>query len=398
MTRTVLPQYFYQSKGTVLDDFQDLSSWTARGTAIEDTTYFKEGTKGIRVTNTVGSTGRLSKNLPASCMVGKKTIGFWFYIHDHSKTAGIRLYLFSSGTMNKYFEKNTINSYFTQGWNFMILRESDFINTTSAVWNEIDAIRLQFSAITGESTSVTWGGLYADPSFLPRVIISFDDASKTVYTKAYPIFKNAGVAGVFYLNSAVANINDNLYVTTAQLQEMYADGWDIANHTKNHVNLLEQTDTQIIDEVQGCSEWLDAQGFTRSAWHMSYPYGNTNTHIAELVESLGIITARTVRFERTFVSAPNVLFRLPIKLVLTNTTTVQAVESAIDDIFIYGGTLHFFGHSVADSPSNESTVATDVLQALIDCCVRRKVPIITISEWYRQMTNPRKTVSRVSVS
>ena len=66
----------------------------------------------------------------------------------------------------------------------------------------------------------------------PKIVISFDDGNDNIYANAYPAMLAAGVPGTCYINSNV--IGNSGKMTVANLNTLYANGWDIANHTSDH--------------------------------------------------------------------------------------------------------------------------------------------------------------------
>jgi peptidoglycan/xylan/chitin deacetylase (PgdA/CDA1 family) len=82
----------------------------------------------------------------------------------------------------------------------------------------------------------------AEPSApLPRarVLLTFDDATSTVFTAARPILDAAGMRGtVFAVGSLVGS--DPWFMTLDQLKQLYASGWDVGSHTWSHQALSQQ--------------------------------------------------------------------------------------------------------------------------------------------------------------
>lgn len=72
-----------------------------------------------------------------------------------------------------------------------------------------------------------------------RVLLTFDDATSTVFTAARPILDAAGMrATVFAVGSLVGS--DPWFMTLEQLGQLYASGWDVGSHTWSHQALSQQ--------------------------------------------------------------------------------------------------------------------------------------------------------------
>jgi len=81
-------------------------------------------------------------------------------------------------------------------------------------------------------------GLIANVSSRPQVILAFDDGNASVYALAYPLMSAARIPGTLYLNGH--SIGDTpTKMTLRQVRELYAAGWDVANHTIDHSRLTQ---------------------------------------------------------------------------------------------------------------------------------------------------------------
>lgn len=68
----------------------------------------------------------------------------------------------------------------------------------------------------------------------PKIVISFDDNSADVFNTAYSLMQPLGIPGTNYINSN--SVGDSGKMTRAQLQTTYDAGWDIGNHTADHIS------------------------------------------------------------------------------------------------------------------------------------------------------------------
>jgi peptidoglycan/xylan/chitin deacetylase (PgdA/CDA1 family) len=390
-----LPQYFRKSEGALLEGFQTLTGWSkSSNTAISlDTVNYKIGVNGIQMAATAAYP-EIIKNGFSFANVNQ--FGLWVYVPDATALDYIALYLSSSSGFATNFARTwTASRQLKNGWNWLVMNKADFINTGGEVWGNCTYLKLKvWKNASASSVTVTYGALYTNPVLEPKIIINFDDAFPSVYTKAYSILHAAGVAGTFYINSNRVGLDG--YISLAQLQEMYADGWDIANHTADHTNLTTlATDAEIITAIQTCTDYLIAQGFTRAAYQLSYPFGGVNRHIQDVVKSIGILSARST-YDGTngILYDYQNLYDIPKIVSLDQNTTNDTIHSHVDELVTYGGTGFFYGHIIKDDPAGaDYTVATSVLQELVNYAVLKGIEIITISEWYRRLTNPCKLIA-----
>lgn len=115
---------------------------------------------------------------------------------------------------------------------------------------------------------------------IPEALVTFvfDDGFDTTYDLALPAFNAQGEVAC----SAVATdlLNTGGYLTDAEVQALYAAGWEISSHTKTHTDLTTLTEAQITTELtlsRTAIEALDVQVNT-----MVYPYNASNTLVRQL--------------------------------------------------------------------------------------------------------------------
>jgi peptidoglycan/xylan/chitin deacetylase (PgdA/CDA1 family) len=67
------------------------------------------------------------------------------------------------------------------------------------------------------------------------IIIVFDDGYNSVWENAYPIMKNYGFKGVFGI--ITNRVGNSGYVGWVQLNTLKSEGWQIASHSENHLDM-----------------------------------------------------------------------------------------------------------------------------------------------------------------
>lgn len=84
------------------------------------------------------------------------------------------------------------------------------------------------------------------------IMITFDDGTPTHYDKAYPILKEYGLTGVFYIISAKGSLSNE------QLKEMSDNGMVINSHSATHSS-LSSSDTAFLNyEIGGSKHTLES--------------------------------------------------------------------------------------------------------------------------------------------
>ncbi len=128
-------------------------------------------------------------------------------------------------------------------------------------------------------------------SLPPRpVLITFDDANEDNYTNAFPIMKKYGFTGVLYL--VVKYLNTPNYLTTDQVKEMAAAGWEVGSHSETHPNLQVTSSSalrfEIVQSKQELEQMLGVPILT-----FAYPFGNVSSaavdyvHFAKYIAAMG---------------------------------------------------------------------------------------------------------------
>jgi peptidoglycan/xylan/chitin deacetylase (PgdA/CDA1 family) len=115
------------------------------------------------------------------------------------------------------------------------------------------------------------------------VVITFDDGNLDVYTTAFPILRELGFVGVFYI------VGDRLgaegYVNAAQLSEMIAAGWEVGSHSLTHVDLT--LDHALVREEVLQSRLLLEEALGVPVRSFAYPFGLVDDYVMEKTEDYG---------------------------------------------------------------------------------------------------------------
>jgi hypothetical protein len=116
------------------------------------------------------------------------------------------------------------------------LLKSEQTVTGLADWTHVRRIEVRLiqadAAGTTAPDAVQVYGLWGGVSRKSKVLVTFDDGDDTLYAAAFPVMQAAGMRGTAYLVGSYVGTFSN--VALAQLQEMYAAGWDLGNHTWSH--------------------------------------------------------------------------------------------------------------------------------------------------------------------
>src|SRR3989442_12279204 len=68
------------------------------------------------------------------------------------------------------------------------------------------------------------------------VVLTFDDSKASHYTVVRPLLKKYGFGATFFVTEGFAfRTNKEDYLTWDQISELYRDGFEIGNHTRDHM-------------------------------------------------------------------------------------------------------------------------------------------------------------------
>jgi peptidoglycan/xylan/chitin deacetylase (PgdA/CDA1 family) len=139
----------------------------------------------------------------------------------------------------------------------------------------------------------------------PRpIVITFDDGDQNVYTDAFPVMRELGFPGVIYIISNTVNGQDHL--TSDEILEMVAAGWEVGDHSLTHINLADNHGQVWVEASQSRLNLQDILGIPVNTF--AYPYGAADTFVMEKVTQYGYQAA--VGLGTSSLQGPDNLFYL----------------------------------------------------------------------------------------
>ncbi len=122
------------------------------------------------------------------------------------------------------------------------------------------------------------------------VVITLDDGYRDLYTTAFPILQAHGFRAVAYIVSGF--VGEPRYVTRAMIQEMDANGIEIASHTVDHPNLAHTSAPMVAYEVVESKMWLEKL-LGHPVVDFAYPSGRFDASVIEQLDKAGYSSAVT---------------------------------------------------------------------------------------------------------
>ncbi len=147
-------------------------------------------------------------------------------------------------------------------------------------------------------TAVTLDDLYAALVYgapLPPqpVILTFDDGYADAYTNTFPVLRQAGMVGTFFVVTEWLDRQEPGYLTWDQAREMAAAGMAIQSHSRSHPDLTVDCDYDcLVYQILGSVQTIEAEIGVRPRF-FCYPSGRYDAAVLAVLDQVGIEAAVT---------------------------------------------------------------------------------------------------------
>lgn len=211
------------------------------------------------------------------------------------------------------------------------------------------------------------------------VVIIMDDGFETQYTSGYNVLKSSGLKGAVAVIPAA--VGEAGYMDYRQLAEQYMDGWDMLNHTYNHMGLTELSKEEQASQILRGRDWLRSHQLLRGSDILVYPAGRHNDLTKEALNETGTAAARSLKSVWTSeldctledVEVCNVISGMPFKEI------TSAIDKAANNKSAVLLVLHKIEPITDDS---KMQVEESTLQSIVDYIVGNSATlnVVTLSE------------------
>ena len=124
------------------------------------------------------------------------------------------------------------------------------------------------------------------------VVLTFDDAVRSHFTVVRPILRELGFAATFFVTEGFDfPLNKRDYMTWQQIRQLHLDGFEIGNHTRDHVELTPRSLATFGEQIEAVNAKLHRHGIPRP---VSFAYPGNAFHL----EGLPILAAAGFKFAR----------------------------------------------------------------------------------------------------
>jgi peptidoglycan/xylan/chitin deacetylase (PgdA/CDA1 family) len=134
------------------------------------------------------------------------------------------------------------------------------------------------------------------PAPAKPIVLTFDDNTADFATHVVPVLQQYGFKATQFAVSGW--VNNPGYLTSAQLQSLAAQGYDIQNHTQTHTDLSTMTYAGAYAEVNNADSFITSVTGKKPEF-LAYPYGRTDATAQTALQDVGVKMAFTVAAGKT---------------------------------------------------------------------------------------------------
>jgi peptidoglycan/xylan/chitin deacetylase (PgdA/CDA1 family) len=134
----------------------------------------------------------------------------------------------------------------------------------------------------------------AEPVPVPDkvVVLTFDDSSASHHAVARPLLKRLGFGATFFITEGFTfRTNKRDYLTWEQIAELHRDGFEIGNHTRDHMGVTEKSLPRLAEQLEVIAARCREHGIPEP---VSFAWPGNKFHI----DALPILAAAGIRFAR----------------------------------------------------------------------------------------------------
>ncbi|QDT75717.1 polysaccharide deacetylase family protein [Lacipirellula limnantheis] len=124
------------------------------------------------------------------------------------------------------------------------------------------------------------------------VVLTFDDSAKSHFTNVRPVLKRYGFGATFFVTEGFDfPTNKTDYMTWQEIAALDRDGFEIGNHTRDHLGVADDTVDQLEEQIEAINRQCEAHGIPRTT-SFAYPGNSLAPAALPILQKLGIRFAR----------------------------------------------------------------------------------------------------------
>lgn len=124
------------------------------------------------------------------------------------------------------------------------------------------------------------------------VVLTFDDSAKSHFTIVRPLLLQYKFGATFFITEGFDfKSNKKDYMTWKEIKQLHDDGFEIGNHTRDHLGISERTVTRFSEQLQGIEDKCKEHGIPRPVT-FAWPGNATTEKGFSILKKHGIQFAR----------------------------------------------------------------------------------------------------------
>ena len=124
------------------------------------------------------------------------------------------------------------------------------------------------------------------------VVLTFDDASASHHAVARPLLKRLGFGATFFITEGFTfRTNKRDYLTWEQIAELHRDGFEIGNHTRDHLGITEKNVPRLAEQLEAIAARCREHGLPAPV-SFAWPGNKFHANALPVLEAAGIRFAR----------------------------------------------------------------------------------------------------------
>ena len=132
----------------------------------------------------------------------------------------------------------------------------------------------------------------ATPITEKLVVLTFDDSSASHHAVAGPLLKRYGFGATFFITEGFTfRTNKRDYMTWEQIAELHRDGFEIGNHTRDHLGITERTVSRLAEQLEVIAARCREHGIPEPV-SFAWPGNRFHPSALPVLEKAGIRFAR----------------------------------------------------------------------------------------------------------
>ena len=128
------------------------------------------------------------------------------------------------------------------------------------------------------------------------VVLTFDDSTKSHFTVARPLLKKYKFGATFFVTEGLTyNKNRSAYMTWDEIRTLHEDGFEIGNHTRDHMAVNQQNTPQLAEQLRGIDQQCKRHGIPKPV-SFAWPACFLHRDALPVLRKHGIVWARRCSF------------------------------------------------------------------------------------------------------